>query len=125
MVAVPWVIALTTPGLLMVATAESEVVHTLQLVEFTELPSEKILVLVKFSRVPALTEGPVGEITMATVIGGPTVSGATPVTEPTEALIVVDPWPLAVTTPALVTLATLVAEELQVGEVSCLRLPLL
>jgi hypothetical protein len=49
-------------------------------------------------------------------VGWVTVSVAVPVIVPEAAVIVVLPWPLLVASPAELTVATEVSEELQVAE---------
>ena len=65
---------------------------------------------------PLATDELAGVTAMETRVGVVTVSVAVPLTDPEAAVIVAAPWVLLVANPVLETVATLVADEVQVAE---------
>lgn len=75
--------------------------------------------------VPEATAGLAGVTAMETNAGGLTVSVVDPLTPPEAAVIVVAPVATVVTNPAVLTMATLVADEVQFAALRVTAVPLL
>ena len=107
-------------ALLSVAVAVDEELHVTAVVRFAVEPFEYVPMAVNCRLAPLMVREEAGTIvsdTRATLV---TVNVVAPVTEPTAALMVVEPTANEVarpTAPALLTVATVVSEEVQVAVV--------
>ena len=107
-------------ALLTAATVGSEELHVTLVVRVWVELSEKTPTAVNWVWRPLGTLGVAGVTPMDMSVAAVTVSVADPDTLPSVAVIVSDPWPVAVARPldpvALLTAATLVAEDVQLAE---------
>jgi hypothetical protein len=111
----PVATVLAKPALLMVATAVAEDVHVAVLVRFCWLPSVNVPVAVNCCVNPLATDGFAGVTAIVCKTAGVTVSAVEPLIDPDVALIVVDPVATVLAKPALLMVATAVAEDVHVA----------
>jgi hypothetical protein len=113
----PCASAVARPPPVMEATDVNAEVQATELVKSWVLPSVYVPVAVNCWVRPLATDGFVGATAMETRFGVVTVKTVEPVMLPEVAAIVAVPWILAVVSPELETVATAVAEEVQLAEV--------
>jgi len=107
--------AVARPAVLIVATVTAEELHVAVLVRFCVVPSLKVPVAVNCCVPPFGTDGFAGVTAIDTRVAGVTVSVVLPLTPPELAWMVVEPVPAAVAKPAVLIVATVTEEELQVA----------
>ena len=113
---VPWAVPLASPAVVMLATAWFDEAQVAELVRFCTDPSEYVPVAANDCVVPLAIDGFAGVTATETRTAGPTLTAVLPVTPAELALICDVPWPVPVTRPPALTVATVVSEELQVTE---------
>jgi hypothetical protein len=115
MVVDPVPTAVARPAVLIVATVTAEELHVAVLVRFCVVPSLKVPVAVNCWVPPFETVGFAGVTAIDTRVAGVTVRVVLPLTPPELAWIVVEPVPAVVARPAVLIVATVTEEELQVA----------
>jgi len=113
-VVLPTLSAEARPPPLIVAVVVLDDAHVTLAVRFCVELSEYVPVAVNCCVLPATTDGFAGVTAMDTSVAAVTVKLVFPDTLPLVALIVVDPIPAPVATPALLIVATVVVSELHV-----------
>jgi len=122
-VVLPAACPVASPALLKLATLGFEELQVTEFVISSVLPLEYVPVAVNCCVAPAIMPGIVGRSAIETRMGTDAVSVVEPQMEPVQALMLVEPTPRANACPvfveSLVTLATVLLEELHTTEANC------